>query len=360
MRKGETTEPGYDLRNLMAADVTFPDDHTPDLQRAQTLAQLLQGLQSSGQIQEAFVWTPMGTFDAVAEGLDAQTKLPPVSVQQLLTAPEFRTLPLAEGRYFDDRERLAADKPDFRTALVSESFVKKRWNVGESGVGKRIQLTLDGKPLWYTVVGVTKDITQNFTEAPDKEDEIYVSAFQTANQENRVYFRYRDNANLAEETLYQNLLRYAPQAKNGGVRNIAEALGMTKRVMSIGQSVLFTCGIFALLLSLCGVYGITSNAIVEKTHEVGIRRALGATDREIIQLFLRQSVWQVAIGLGIGLGFAGVLGWMANSFFGFSFGFYVEAFAVVMLTVGVIVAVAVIVPSRRVALIEPAVALRTE
>jgi len=359
-RKGETIEPGYDLHNLMAADVTFPENGMPNLQRAETLTQLIQGLQSSGQIQDAFVWTTLGNTDALAEGLDAQAKLPPVSVQQLLTLPDFKTLTLVEGRYFDDRERLAADKPDFRTILVSQSFVKKRWKAGESAIGKRVQLDVEGKPLWYTVVGVTKDITQSFTEAPDKDDEIYVSAFQTDNQQTRVYFRYRDNANLAEETLYQNLLRYAPQAKNTGVKNIAEALGMTKRVMSIGQRVLFLCGLFALLLSLCGVYGITSNAIVEKTQEVGVRRALGATDREIMMLFLRQSMWQVGAGLGIGLGFAGLLGWMANSFFGFSFSFYLEAFGVVMLTVGIIVAIAVVVPSRRVALMEPAVALRTE
>jgi predicted permease len=360
VRKGETIEPGYNLRNLMGADVTFPEDGTKNAQRAEILTQLLQGLQNSGQIDEAFVWTPLGNDRAVVEGLDAQSNLPPVSVQQLLTLPEFQTLGLVEGRYFDDHERVAADKPDYRTAIVSQSFVRKRWKAGESAIGKRVQLNVEGKPLWYTVVGVTRDITQSFTEAPELTDEVYLSGFQTNNAETRVYFRYRNNANMAEETFYQSVLRYAPKAKNGGVKNIAEALDMTKRVMTLGQRVLLICGIFALLLSLCGVYGITSNAIVEKTHEVGIRRALGATDREIIQLFLRQSMWQVLIGLGIGLGFAAVLGWMANSFFGFSFGFYVEAFGIVILTVGTIVAVAVVVPSRRVALVEPAVALRTE
>lgn len=360
VRKGETIEPGYDLRNLMAGDVTFPDDGTKNAERAAILMQLVQGLQNSGQIDEAFVWTPLGNDRAVVEGVDAQSNLPPVSVQQLLTPPEFTTLQLVEGRYFDDHERVAADKPDFRTAIVSQSFTKKRWKAGESALGKRVQLSVEGKPTWYTVVGVTKDITQSFTEAPELTDEVYLSGFQTNNLETRVYFRHRGNANLAEETFYQSVLRYAPKAKNGAVKNIAEALGMTKRVMTLGQRVLFLCGLFALLLSLCGVYAITSNAIVEKTHEVGIRRALGATDREIVGLFLKQSLWQVAIGLGVGLGFAALLGWMANSFFGFSFAFYLEAFGVVMLTVGIIVAVAVVVPSRRVALVEPAVALRTE
>ncbi|HEV7923356.1 MAG TPA: FtsX-like permease family protein, partial [Thermoanaerobaculia bacterium] len=210
------------------------------------------------------------------------------------------------------------------------------------------------------VVGVTKDITTSFTEAPELTDEIYLSAFQTDNQQPRVYFRSEQSANLAEEAFYQSLARIAPQAKNGGVRRIAEALGASKRILSTGQSVLFICGLFALLLSLCGVYGITANAIVEKTHEVGIRRAVGATDSQIIMLFLRQSMWQVLIGLGIGIGFASVLGWMASSFFGFSLAFYVQVFSIVILTVGIIVAIAVVLPSRRVAMIEPSVALRTE
>jgi len=361
VRKGERIEPGYDLTNLMAAGVTFPDDETvTNVQRAQILTQLLQDLESRNGVRDAFVWTPFGSHEAVVEGLDAQTQLPPVSVQQLLLQNDFKAIPLVEGRYLDDRERAAADNAEFRTALVSQSFAKKRWKEGESAIGKRVQLSVEGKPIWYTVVGVTKDITQSFTEAPELTDEVYLSAFQTNNVYPRVYFRSEQSANIAEEAFYQSLTRVAPTAKSAGIQRIAESLGASKRILSIGQGVLFTCGLFALLLSLCGVYGITANAIVEKTHEVGIRRAVGATDREIIMLFLRQSMWQVLTGLGIGIGFAAVLGWMASSFFGFSLAFYVQVFSVVILTVGIIVSIAVVLPSRRVAMIEPSVALRTE
>jgi predicted permease len=361
VRKGERIEPGYNLTNLMAGEVVFPDDKSvTNVQRAQLLSQLLQDLESRAGVNDVFVWTPLGNTEAIVEGLDAQTQLPPVSVQQLLLQNDFKTIPLAEGRYLDDRERAAADNADFRTALVSQSFVKKRWKAGESAIGKRVQLNVEGTPIWYTVVGVTKDITQSFTEAPELQDEVYLSAFQTDNRSARVYFRSEQNANVAEEAFFQSLMRVAPQADSGGVRRIAEALGASKRILSIGQGVLFTCGLFALLLSLCGVYAITANAIVEKTHEVGIRRAVGATDREIIMLFLRQSMWQVLIGLGIGIGFASILGWVAGSFFGFSLGFYAEVFSVVILTVAIIVAIAVVLPSRRVAMMEPSVALRTE
>lgn len=361
VRKGETVDLGFKVERLMAGDVTFADDGTttPE-QRGQILTQIVQDMKADPQIADAFLWTPMGTHEAIVEGTDAQAKLPPVAVSQLLTTPGFETIGLVEGRYLDDRERVSASNPEFRTALVSQSFAGKRWKAGESALGKRVQLTLEGKPLWYTVVGVTKDVTQSFTESPERTDEIYLSAYQTKNVDTMVHFHYIDKVSLAEEAFYKALQRNAPQAKNGGVKNIAEGLGMSRRVMSLGQAVLGVCGLFALLLSLAGVYGITSNAIVEKTREVGIRRALGATDREILMLFLRQSMWQVVIGLGIGIGFAGLLGWMANAFFGFSFAFYVQAFAVVMLTVGIIVAVAVVMPSRRVALIEPAIALRTE
>lgn len=361
VRKGEQIDPGYDMTNLMAADVVFPaDKNVTNAQRAELLTQLLQDLESRDGVRDAFVWTSLGNSEAIVEGLDAQTQLPPVSVNQLLVPNGFKTIPLIEGRYLDDRERAAAGNAEFRTALVSQSFAKKRWKSGDSPIGKRVQLTVEGKPVWYTVVGVTKDITSSFTEAPELTDEVYLSAFQTSNQEALVYFRSEQNANIAEEAFYQSLSRIAPQAKNGGVRRIAEALGASKRILSTGQTVLFLCGLFALLLSLCGVYGITANAIVEKTHEVGIRRAVGATDAQIIMLFLRQSLWQVVTGLGIGLGFAGLLGWMASSFFGFSLAFYAEVFSVVILTVGIIVAVAVVLPSRRVAMIEPSVALRTE
>ncbi|HEV7919898.1 MAG TPA: ABC transporter permease, partial [Thermoanaerobaculia bacterium] len=199
VRKGERIEPGYDMTNLMAADVTFPEDKTvTNAQRAQLLSQLLQDLESRNGVRDAFVWTPMGSSEAIVEGLDAQTQLPPVSVQQLLLQNDFKTIPLVEGRYLDDRERAAAENADFRTALVSQSFARKRWKAGESALGKRVQLNVEGKPVWYTVVGVTKDITTSFTEAPELTDEIYLSAFQTDNQQPRVYFRSEQSANLAE------------------------------------------------------------------------------------------------------------------------------------------------------------------
>jgi predicted permease len=361
VRKGETVEVGFKVERLMAGDVTFPEDGTTTHeQRAQILTQILQDMKSDPQVADAFLWTPLGVHEAIVEGTDAQASLPPVAVSQLLTLSGFETIQLVDGRHLDDRERVSAANPEFRTALVSQSFADKRWKAGDSAIGKRVQLTLEGKPLWYTVVGVTKNLTQSFTESAERTDEIFLSAYQTKNVDTLVHFHYIDKVSLAEEAFYKAVQRNAPQAKNGGVKNIAEGLGMSRRVMSLGQAVLGVCGLFALLLSLAGVYGITSNAIVEKTREVGIRRALGATDREILMLFLKQSMWQVLIGLGIGVGFAGLLGWMANAFFGFSLAFYAQSFAVVILTVAIIVAVAVVMPSRRVALIEPAIALRTE
>src|SRR5688572_32476653 len=59
------------------------------------------------------------------------------------------------------------------------------------------------------------------------------------------------------------------------------------------------CGAFAILLAITGIYGMSSNAVVLRTHEIGLRRALGATNRGVIALFVKQSARQLAIGLSL-------------------------------------------------------------
>jgi ABC-type antimicrobial peptide transport system permease subunit len=59
------------------------------------------------------------------------------------------------------------------------------------------------------------------------------------------------------------------------------------------------CGAFAILLAITGIYGMSSNAVVLRTHEIGLRRALGATNRSVVGLFVKQSARQLAIGLSI-------------------------------------------------------------
>ena len=116
------------------------------------------------------------------------------------------------------------------------------------------------------------------------------------------------------------------------------------------------------MLALVGIYGLTANSVAQRTHEVGIRRAVGASDKNIINMFLKQGSIQLAKGLGLALVLFSI---MAYGFIKMSEGIFPTSLYLglaLTVTVGLscIVMVAIYVPTRRAVVMEPSSALRYE
>lgn len=113
---------------------------------------------------------------------------------------------------------------------------------------------------------------------------------------------------------------------------------------------------------MVGIYGLTANAVAQRTHEVGIRRAVGASDRDIIYMFLKQGARQLIIGLGLALVIFALL---AYGFHNFTLGLFPVSFYFI-LAIGVVTALSVVVmfaifmPTTRAVKMEPSLALRYE
>ncbi|HLJ78586.1 MAG TPA: ABC transporter permease [Acidobacteriaceae bacterium] len=202
-------------------------------------------------------------------------------------------IPILEGREFTPED----DEKAPRVLIVDQTAARRYWP-GQDPLGKRLRV-------WgslFTVVGVAKNSTHIFVnESP--EPMVYMSLFQ-AGYETIVQVETEGNpADLApavENTIHE----IDPRLPVFDVRPMRESTQMASSLAVI-QSVL--AGMFALtglILAVTGIYGVVAYRTQMRTHEIGIRVALGASRVDVLRLVLLQGLWLTAIGLALGLAFA--------------------------------------------------------
>jgi len=132
--------------------------------------------------------------------------------------------------------------------------------------------------------------------------------------------------------------------------------------MRLTSKVTFGTGLFALMLALVGIYGLTVNSIAQRTHEVGIRRAVGATDKNIINMFIKQGGRQLITGLGLALLLFALISVVFHEFSqGLIPGYlYIVLASIVIVCLSFIVMLAIYLPTRKAVIMEPSTALRYE
>ncbi len=268
-------------------------------------------------------------------------------------------IPLRQGRHFGEAD--TADSP--RVALVSSVFADKHWP-GESALGKRIRQK-SGDPnepeKWMTVVGVAAATMQgqfNNTTSP----QIYIPFTQYDEiKRMTVFLRARGGDPAALAPVLRSIVRglnddlpiyYAQPLE----QTITEAK-VSKKLIA---GVFGVFGTIAFLLSAIGLYGVMSYGVAQRSQEIGVRVALGATPRDILRLVLQQGGWQLGIGLAIGLTLAILASrLLASSLYGVTPG-DMASYGATVLSLGAAGLLATIVPAYRALRIDPAVVLRAD
>jgi predicted permease len=264
-------------------------------------------------------------------------------------------IPLMRGRAL--RESDTATTPG--VALVNEAFVR-RFFPKQDPIGQRIGIDDDfGQPAWREIVGVTGDVSGYFGQTGD-DPQFYEVYLQRPTPEIKLAVR-----TAANPSSLAAALRNAVWAVDKD-QPITGLMPMTRVVSDSGAGDRFLgilLGIFAgmaLVLSVVGVYGVTAYAAMQRTHEIGIRMALGARKSDVLRLVVGKGMLLTLVGTAIGL--AGALPLprlLAAAFQDFS----AQASAVfigVPVLVGVSALVASYIPARRAAKVDPMVALRYE
>jgi putative ABC transport system permease protein len=264
-------------------------------------------------------------------------------------------IPLRRGRLFDERDR--EDAP--RVALISESLASRRFQ-GRDPIGQRVRIgPIDG-PL-YTVIGVVGDVKQK-SLALNESDAVYTPEAQ---------WRFADAAMSLVVRTHGNAAALVPAIRqaiwsvdrNQPIVRVTMMDGLVAGTVAGRRFALILLQAFAvtaLLLTAAGLYGVLAGSVAERTREIGVRSALGASRRSILGLVLREGM--VLTGFGIALGLAGALAAsqaLVTLLFGISPLDPLTYAGVIALMLAVSV-VACVTPAWRAVRLDPAITLRAE
>lgn len=264
-------------------------------------------------------------------------------------------IPLRQGRYLDSRDVAGAPQ----SVVINESFARRRIP-GVNPIGQRLHIGPDSGP-WFTVVGVVGDVTQS--SLSQRTDAVYVNASQ--------WQLFADNARWLVVRGQRDILALTPQIRAAihaidREQPIVRIASMDQRLRDSEAERRFALVLFeafalvALLLAAIGSYSVLAGSVVERTREIGVRIAVGASQSGIVGLILRQGMTVAWVGIGIGVvGSVLASRALAALLFGVST-LDLKAYAGVVILLVVVSGIACAVPAWRAASVDPARTLRSQ
>lgn len=298
----------------------------------------------------AFAWEPV-----TAEGYVPKTEHEITISNVRIVGPQyFETMrvPLLEGRIFTEQDSKGAPE----TAIVDEAFVKKFWP-GQSAIGRKVKRF--NSETWRTVVGVISD-AKEYSSEKEPPISIYYPAYQLSPRSMFLIVRTNGDPIEASGAVTKAIREIDPEMPVYDVDSMEHRLTDFLAPQRFSMSLLGVFAFVALVLAAIGIYGVTANSASHRTHEIGIRMALGARPFDVLGLVVRQGMLLVAIGTAIGVVAAVALARVVASLL-----YGVRPWDPVTLVLVAIVLAAVALfacylPAQRAARVDPMVALRTE
>jgi predicted permease len=362
--KAQTIYLGFDPANVLDFSLDVQQVGYQEVQGRTFYRELdsrLRALPGVVSVAQAFS-VPMGymsSFSSIfVEGRPVEAgQQPPTMQYNMVTPAYFDTLriPVHAGRIFTD----ADDEKAPNVAIVNQTMAKKFWP-DQNPLGKRFRIKSASGP-FTEIIGVVQDGKYKGV-VEDPQPYFYVPQSQSYLPLHTFHVR----TSVPPETLalqVQSQIReLAPTLPISEVQTLNQALqGLNGfMVFRLGAQLTGTMGLLGLILAVVGVYSVASYAAAQRTQEIGIRMAIGATPSDILKMVLRQGIGIVGIGLlaGLAAAFAGTR-LLADLIFGVSPSDPITYAAVVTLLLAVAL-LACWIPARRATRVSPAVALRSE
>ena len=358
-------QPGFNREGLLTMQV--PLSRTKYTERQQLSAvyeRLLERLHGIPGVRAATLTNPMplsGGMRMWSFRIDGRPAPPPEAQQDasiLLVGGSYMEtmgIPMLQGRGFSPQD---IQRPE--VAVISRAFAHRYFN-GEDPIGHRLTFGDPASPdaQWLTIVGVAEDVRHQALERQTYPT-IYVpySALSAANM--ALVVRASGDPMVLVPTLRGVVREVDADVAIYAVRTMEQVLGNALRQPRFAMTLLSIFAGVALALAGVGIYGVMSYLVEQRTHEFGIRMALGAQGNNILALVVREAFILAAIGLGFGLTAALVLTrFLGSLIFGVSPNDLLT-FALVALLMVSVALIACFVPARRATQVDPVVALRYE
>jgi predicted permease len=353
--------PGFDAHNLVTIATQMPAAaQTPDQRRALYAAirenlMAAPGVENVGAVSRLpFQGRNLGTWVYV-EGRDRHDT-PGVEVEyRVATTSYFSTMGirLLEGRLYDQRD----DANPSAVVVINAAMAQRLWP-GQSAVGRRVKLTStpQGAP-WITVIGVVNDVRHFGLEA-DPRPEVYRPYGVNPLGAPILVIRARSDPSSMVRDLSARVRSVQPEIPtyNEFVMETLVARSTVQRRFVMLLLAGFALG--AMLLAGLGIYGTVGQMVAQRTPEIGVRMALGASPGEVVRMVLGEGMRLMAAGGAIGLGVSAGLAWTMRAML-FEIGpLDPAAFGAAVATLCAFMVAACWAPARRAARVDPMSALR--
>lgn len=361
-------QPGFNPKGVLTARILLP--RTKYAENAQVEAfykQLVQGLNSVPGVSSASAGSSIllnrlpNSALLNVEGKPSARSQGQVDIPvpfDSVTPDFFRTIqaPLVNGRFFDERD--TASSP--RVTIVNQALARRYFS-GADPVGKRV--TFDdpnGDTVrWLTVVGVVGDMRRSGLES-DASAELYFPHSQRPARAMTVLLRTTGEPEALTRTVRSQVWaidKDQPLTRIATLEEMVDELSAHRRFNAV---LLAVASAIALLLAAVGIYGVMAYSVTQRTHEIGVRMALGAQQSEVLRLIVSRGLGLALAGVVIGLvGSLLLTGLLSKLLYGVSARDPVTFGGIALLLVGVAL-VASWLPARRAARIDPVIALRYE
>ena len=364
--------PGFNPHHVVTAQMwlSYPNDPAQNRyftvpKRAAFMREVLRRVSALPGVEEASVGSggslPLvvsrNQSPFVIEGRPADTERTPVTEVAAVTPGHFQVLeiPLLSGRYFADSD----DDKGLPVALVDQAFVRQYWP-NESPLGKRVKLgPAQSTNPWLNIVGVVGNVKSESLESQEV-PHVYLSDFQSPNFNSVIYARTAADPGTIGDAIRHEVQAVDPDVPVYAVRSMEEVVARSMAERRFALEILGFFAFIALLLASIGIYGVMAYTFSQRTHEIGIRIALGAQRQHILRMALGEGMVLVAFGLA-----AGLFGALLLTQFLRSLLFAVKptdpiTFIGIAVLLTAVALLACYIPAHRATRVDPLVALREE
>jgi len=363
-------DPGFNPQNTLAIRLWLPQPNLPETgpyfkhpARVRLYQQVIEklaklpGVEAVGGVNQLPLGGGRGSASIMIEGRPADSGTINAVEPMLATPGYFETLGigLVKGRLFTEHD----DDKAQGAVLVNQKLAEKFFP-DEDPIGKRIRFgARQSQAPWLTIIGVVRDVR---SEALDVESrpQIYRSILQTSNLALALVIRASSNPAALSAAARAEVRSVDPDLPVYGIRTMEEIMSASVGQQRFAMALLGVFALIALALSSVGIYGVMSYSVSQRTHEIGIRMALGAKPGDVLRLIITQGLTLISAGMAIGLGAAFVV----TRFMRFLL-FAVSptdplTFASITVLLGAVALLACYFPARKATRVDPMIALRYE
>jgi len=352
---------GFQADHLLTASVTLDSARYNDASRQASFVRdiipRLQHIPGAEAVAVASDLPATGPSDVTLR-IKGQPDLPTnqglSALDVVVTVDYFRAagIPLLRGRTFTEMDNATAP----RVVLVNQEFVYRHLRDQEA-LGKQIHLDVGAAPEWSEIVGVVANV-KTYSEETRDDPEVYEPFLQRPVPSFSFMVRASSDPNSLASALRNAVAQVDAELPLGRVMSMPSVIERQKGGNRFFGRVLASFALLALILAAIGIYGLVAYSVGQRTHEIGIRMALGAKGPDVLRLILWEGMKMTAIGAAVGLALALPLPKLFDAIF---YGLHIREprlFFIVPIAILVVAMLATYVPALRASSIDPMIGLR--